>query len=124
MKRSSWIGGVARPEIIWCEKCGNIIGKDGLCHGRHPLPEFELVSNPRVPYHQLFTRRYNVIDRVRQRTQEAVHLQEDANIFAAWQANGGGDAAMLFPMREIEDNSDILPSREVQEEVLRELDRA
>lgn len=50
------------------------------------VPTFELVSNPTVRISHVRTRRFNVIDRAVQKARQEIMAQEDANVFAAFDA--------------------------------------
>lgn len=50
------------------------------------VPEFEIYANPTVRIAEVKRRRFNVIDRAVQKARQEIMAQEDANIFAAFDA--------------------------------------
>lgn len=50
------------------------------------VPEFEIFSNPTIRIAEVKRRRFNVIDRAVQKARQEIMAQEDANVFAAFDA--------------------------------------
>ncbi len=50
------------------------------------VPEFEIYANPTVRIAEVKRRRFNVIDRAVQKARQEIMAQEDANVFAAFDA--------------------------------------
>jgi len=65
------------------EWSGVITGKDGasefiVCNAvRKIVPDFEIVTFPKIPYRELRVRKYKVFDRVKQRLQQSLGIRED-----------------------------------------------
>ena len=76
MKRAHWLLGKKRLWVVYCCECG---GTGGGC--RHYWEPFEITARPMVRYGDLFTRRFNVLDRAQDRVRQEIQAQEDAMIF-------------------------------------------
>jgi len=70
------------------EWSGALIGKDGASHYtvvnavRTIVPDFQIVSHPKIPYRELKVRKYKVFDRIKQRLRQALAIKEDLYIFS------------------------------------------
>ena len=76
MKKTDWIKGIyiyEKPH--WCNNCGvrHVDGKDcvSIKADRVEVETYTFTSNPTVRYNELFTTRYNVLDRARERMSSA-----------------------------------------------------
>jgi hypothetical protein len=48
------------------------------------VPTFQIVSNPTVPYSQLYTKKYNILERTRERMKEDLKMHERKKFHEAW----------------------------------------
>lgn len=74
-------------DVAACVISSNGSGPESRIFGdRVVVPEFEIFANPTVRIAEVKRRRFNVIDRAVQKARQEIMAQEDANIFAAFDA--------------------------------------